>query len=120
MYLKRLEVEEIGDKRLYITKERERDRETERQCVHACVFYYSTKLWTQFYISGLLGNRDGSHQSAHLRNLIRHSSFFAYHLRWTYIRDTHWITENTNKKNTQQPHAAGYYNAEISLHKAIV
>ena len=66
-----------------------------REFVRACVFYYNTKLWTQFYISGLLGNRDGSDQSAHLHNLIRHSSFFAYHLRWTYIPKTHWITENT-------------------------
>ena len=32
--------------------------------------------------------------------------------------DTHWVTGNT-KTNTKQPHVAGYYNAEISLHKAV-
>ena len=40
------------------------------------------------YISGLLGNRDGSDQSAHIRNLFR-LFFFAYHLRRTYIPKTH-------------------------------
>ena len=44
-------VEEIGDKRLYIKRERERERE--RECVCVCVLFYNTKLWTQFYISGL-------------------------------------------------------------------
>ena len=44
-------VEEIGDKRLYVKRERERERE--RECVCACVLFYNTKLWTQFYISGL-------------------------------------------------------------------
>ena len=55
-------MEKIGDKRLYITREREREREREsvHACVRACMVYYNTKLWTQFYISGLLGNRDGS------------------------------------------------------------
>ena len=33
--------------------ETERERERERVCVLACVLYYNTKLWTQFYISGL-------------------------------------------------------------------
>ena len=42
-------VEEIGDKRLYIKRERQRESE----CVCACVLFYNTKLWTQFYISGL-------------------------------------------------------------------
>ena len=46
-------VEEIGDKRLYIKREGERERERERECVCACVLFYNTKLWTQFYISGL-------------------------------------------------------------------
>ena len=32
---------------------RERERERERECVCACVLFYNTKLWTQFYISGL-------------------------------------------------------------------
>ena len=36
-----------------------------------CVLYYNIKLWSHFYRSGLLGKRDGSDQSAHLRNLIR-------------------------------------------------
>ena len=52
-------------------RERERERESMSACVLACLFFYNTKLLTQFYISGLLGNRDGSNQSAHLRNLIR-------------------------------------------------
>ena len=58
-------------------RERERERESEREracmraCMRACVVYYNTKLWAQFYVSGLLGNRDGSDQSAYLRNLIR-------------------------------------------------
>ena len=42
-------VEEIGYKRLYIKRERERERE----CACACFHFYDTKLWTQFYISGL-------------------------------------------------------------------
>ena len=46
-----------------------------RVCVRACVLYYNTNLWTQFYISGLLGNMDSSDQSAHLLNLIRLSFF---------------------------------------------
>ena len=33
--------------------------------VRECLFYNNTKLRTQFYISGLLGNRDGSDQSVH-------------------------------------------------------
>ena len=49
-------MEEIFDKGLYITRERER----ESALVRACMFYYNTKLWTQFYVSGLFGNRDGS------------------------------------------------------------
>ena len=45
--------------------------ERERECVRACVLYYNTKLWTQFYISDFFGNRHGSDQPAHLRNLNR-------------------------------------------------
>ena len=39
----------------------------------------------------LLGNRDGSDPSAHLRNMTRLFPFFfiAYHLRWVYIPKTH-------------------------------
>ena len=47
------------------------DGERDRESVRACVLYENTKLWTQFYISDLLGNRDGSDQSVHLRNKIR-------------------------------------------------
>ena len=61
-------MEEIGYKRLYITRW---ERQRVRECVRASVFYYNTKLWTQFYISDLTWNKDGSDQSAHLRNLIR-------------------------------------------------
>ena len=41
-------MEEIGDKRLYI--KRERERESVSACMLACSF---TKLWTQFYVRGL-------------------------------------------------------------------
>ena len=75
-------MEEIGNERLNIT----RDRETKRECVRACVFYYKTKLWTQFYISNLLGNRGGSDQSAHLRNLTR--LFF-------FVRISSWMDVHT-------------------------
>ena len=64
-------VEEIGDKRLYIKREREREGERERECVCACVLFYSTKLWAQFYISGLTWEQGCSDPSAHLRNMIR-------------------------------------------------
>ena len=111
-------MEEIDDKRLYITTERDRKRERERACVLSCILYYNTKLWAQFYVSGLLGNRDGSDQSAHLRNLIR-LFFFAYHLRWTYIPKTHSGLQKI-QKNTHVLHVAGYCNAEITLQKAIV
>ena len=43
-------MEEIGYKRLYITRW---ERQRVRECVRASVFYYNTKLWTQFYISDL-------------------------------------------------------------------
>ena len=39
-------MEEIGDKRLYITRWGERVR----ACLRACVLYNNTKLWSQFYI----------------------------------------------------------------------
>ena len=65
-------MEKVGDKRLYISRWGEGVNERVRECVRVCVFYDNTKLWTQFYISGLLGNRDGSDQSAHLCNLIGH------------------------------------------------
>ena len=38
-------------------------------CVRACVFYYNTKLWTQFDISGILENRDGSDQIRKAKSL---------------------------------------------------
>ena len=48
--------------------------------------------------------------------------FFAYHLRWVYLPKTHTglqKIQKRKKKNTQQLYVAGYYNTEISLHKAI-
>ena len=34
-------------------RENEKERERERVRESACVLYYNTKLWAQFYISGL-------------------------------------------------------------------
>ena len=47
------------------------------------------------------------------------SSFFAYHLRWTYIPKTHTRLQKI-KKIPINFMWRGYYYAEISLHKAIV
>ena len=52
-------MEEIGDNRLYIIRERE--------SVDVCLLAYSITI-QRF---GLLGNRDGSDQSALFRNSIR-------------------------------------------------
>ena len=49
-------MEEIGDKRLYITSERERGRE--RACVLACSV--TMQSFGHSFICVLLGNRDGS------------------------------------------------------------
>ena len=65
-------MEEIGDKILNISRWRERERERER--VRAFITTQSLGR------SGLLGKKDGSDQSAHLRNLIR-LFFFGYHQR---------------------------------------
>ena len=82
----------------------------------ACVLLYNTKLWTHFYISGLTWEQGwlrpvcASSQYDQTLPFVRISSEMGVH---TY--DTHWLTDNTKKK---QLHVAGYYNAEISLHKA--
>ena len=44
--------EEIGDKRLILREKLYIKREREHECVCACVLFYNTKLWTQFYING--------------------------------------------------------------------
>ena len=75
-----------------------------RGCLHALLQYRVA----------LLGNRDGSDQPAHLRNLIR----FFFFLRWMFIPKAHSGLQKIQKRNTQQLYDAGYYNAEISLHKA--
>ena len=108
----------------FILLERERERERVRACVCVCmrvhvrarVLYYNTKLWTQFYISDLLGYRDASEQSAHLRNLIR---LFFFHISFDKdVPKTH-TGFRKYKQTKKKLHVAGYYNAEISLHKAI-
>ena len=119
-------MEELGDKRLYTKRlvgggggRRERQHECER----ACVLYYNTQLWTQFCVSGR------TWEQRWLRSVCASSQSdqtlpsFAYHLRWMYIPKTCTglqKIQKKKKKNTQQLHVAGYYNAEISLHKAIV
>ena len=61
----------------------------------ACVLYHNTKFWSQFYISDLFGNRDGSDQSAHLCNLIRLFFFLISSEMDVHTQDLHWITEST-------------------------
>ena len=61
-------MEEIGDKRLYISRWGVVGGGVR---VSMCVVLLQKKLWTQFYISGLLGNMGGSDQLAYLCNLIR-------------------------------------------------
>ena len=111
-------VEEICDKRLYIKTKRERERE----CVCACVLFYNTKLWTQFYISGLTWEQGWLRSVCASSQYDQTLSFFAYHLRWVYIPKTHTGLQKIKKKTkkNKQLHVAGYYNAEISLHKAIL
>ena len=64
-------MEEIGDKRFYITSERERERETDREsaCLRVLLHYkvwdtvlYKWPTWEQGWLTD---------QSAHPRNLIR-------------------------------------------------
>ena len=71
----------------------------------------------------LLGNRDGSDPSSHLRNMTRLFPFFrissemgAHTLRHTLAYRKYKKKKKKKKKHTQQLHVAGYYNAEISLH----
>ena len=102
-------VEEIGDKRLYINRERERG-----ECACACVLFYNTKLWTQFYISGL------SWEEGWLRSVCASSQYDQTLLFLHIIPKTHTgLQKIQKKKNTQQLHVAGHYSAEISLNKAI-
>ena len=91
----------------------------------ACVLFYNTKLWTQFYISGLTWEQGwlrfvcASLQYDQTLPFFRISSEMGVHTYDTH--DTHWLTENTKKKKKKYPATScgGYYNAEISLHKAI-
>ena len=92
-------VEEIGDKRLYIKRERE------RESVSACVLASSFTIQSfgrSFIQVALLGNRDGSDPSAHLRNMTRLFPFFAYHLRWVYIPKTHTGLQKIQKKKKRK------------------
>ena len=66
-----------------------------RECVRALLQYKALD-------AVLDGNKDGSGQSAHLRNMIR-LYFFAYHLRWMYIPKTHTGLQKI-QRNIQQPH----------------
>ena len=49
-------------------------------CVCACVLFYNTKVWTQFYISLI---------SVCAYSQYDQTLFSAYHLRWVYIPKTH-------------------------------
>ena len=98
-------VEEVGDKRLYIKRERERKRAWVR--VDAVLFKWP-----------YLGT--GTAQiRLRISAIWPDSSFFAYHLRWVYIHKTHTGLQKIQKQNTLQLHVAGHYSAEMSLHKAI-
>ena len=65
----------------------------------ACVLVYNTKLWTQFYISGLIWEQGwlGSvcASSQYGQTLL---SFFVYHLRWMHIPKTHTGLQKIQKK----------------------
>ena len=110
-------VEAIGDKRLYIKretereterereKEGEREREKERECVCACMLFYNTKLWPQFYISGLTWEQEWLRSVCASCNMTK-SSFFAYHLRWVYIPKTHTGLQKIQKKKKKKKYPA--------------
>ena len=84
------------------------------------MLYYNTQLWTQFYVSGRTSEQRWLRSVCASSQSDQTLPSFAYHLRWTYIPKTHTGLQKIHKKNTQQLHVAGYYNAGISLHKAIV
>ena len=108
-------MEEIGDKRLYIKREKDRERE----CVCACVLFYNTKLWTQFYICCLTSEQGWLRSVCASSQYDQTLLFFAYHLRWGYIPKTHTVLEKIQKKKKKKYPATscgGYYNAEISLY----
>ena len=69
-----------------------------RVCLRALLHY---KALDAVLHVALLGNRDGSDQSAHLHNLTRIvTSFIAYHLRWMYIPTTHTGLQKIKKTAT--------------------
>ena len=79
-------------------RERERERERDRECVCACVPFYNTKLWTQFYISGLTWEQGWLRSVCASSKFDQTLLFFAYHLSWVYIPKTHTGLQKIQKK----------------------